>query len=396
MMPILHEPPAASCGLMMPVRHGWRGWEEGAEGRAAFLVARWRPGSWARSAASSSGSSALFLPAQKGRDEARWGRSGKERGDAAAERGTLNHVMTRGCLGCVSDVSRRLLGDVSACLGGDSAVSRHVSEGLERRDALHLNHVMLRHALRDADYQRDLGRDGLHDGALRTGRRHLPWGAAVWRERRRERRAAGEGRGWQPREGGGRRAGRCRPAGEGGRRGAHEEDCGIAVGLLLGLCHRSVEWQLKALRVHVCLRAALLGVRAADLSGAGWRSSGRRERWGLATHAERQPPHPRSIRHVGFAMRKRACVGGEKLGVARASRDASHIIGAVVDPPLDVEGARLTRDARTDDLCVGVDGRRRRLAGGIRLFNDVLVLGLGAEPSPRQLRSANGARRGSC
>ena len=37
MMPILHEPPEASFGLMMPVRHGWRGWEEGAEGRAASL-----------------------------------------------------------------------------------------------------------------------------------------------------------------------------------------------------------------------------------------------------------------------------------------------------------------------------------------------------------------------
>ena len=152
----------------------------GGGGARRLPRARWRPGSWARSAASSSGSSALFLPAQKGRDEARWGRSGKERGDAAAERGTLNHVMTRGCLGCVSDVSRRLLGGVSRvtrrCLGMSRRCLGGVSEGLERRDALHLDHVMLRHALRDADYQRDLGLDGLHDGALRTGRRHLPWG----------------------------------------------------------------------------------------------------------------------------------------------------------------------------------------------------------------------------
>jgi len=400
MMPILHEPPEASCGLMMPVRHGWRGWEEGAEGRAASLVAPGQLGPISRVFVWLI--SAFFTCAEgarRGEVGAVWERA--RRCSCGARHAEPRHDagVSRLCLGRIPEASRRCLGmsrHVSACLGMSRRCLGDVSEGLERRDALHLNHVMLRHALRDADYQRDLGRDGLHDGALRTGRRHLPWGAAVWRERRRERRAAGEGRGWQPREGGGRRAGRCRPAGEGGRRGAHEEDCGIAVGLLLGLCHRSVEWQLKALRVHVCLRAALLGVRAADLSGAGWRSSGRRERWGLATHAERQPPHPRSIRHVGFAMRKRACVGGEKLGVARASRDASHIIGAVVDPPLDVEGARLTRDARTDDLCVGVDGRRRRLAGGIRLFNDVLVLGLGAEPSPRQLRSANGARRGSC
>mmetsp|Transcript_23747 Transcript_23747/g.70229 ORF Transcript_23747/g.70229 Transcript_23747/m.70229 type:complete len:424 (+) Transcript_23747:418-1689(+) len=221
--------------------------------------------------------------------------------DLVVERRRLVHRLVRQRARARDDPDLSLLVDVA---GHDADLARASGGVLRVDDAravwpdqprlrlahqrfFYLDHVMLRHALRDADYQRDLGRDGLHDGALRTGRRH-------------------------------------------------EEDCGIAVGLLLGLCHRSVEWQLKALRVHVCLRAALLGVRAAD------------------------------------------------------------IIGAVVEPPLDVEGARLTRDARTDDLCVGVDGRRRRLAGGIRLFNDVLVLGLGAEPSPRQLRSANGARRGSC